>query len=99
MPAVETPTDWMNLPDWDRYWSEVLADEFWTLANMETWSFEFTSLQYLRGLEQRAGQRVLLAGNGISPEPYGFAHAGGKKKVSGPFIGAVRDFLRAEPNC
>jgi hypothetical protein len=26
MPAVETPTDWMNLPDWDRYWSEVLAD-------------------------------------------------------------------------
>jgi hypothetical protein len=76
MPAVETPTDWMNLPDWDRYWSEVLADEFWTLANMETWSFEFTSLQYLRGLEQRAGHRVLLAGNGISPEPYGFAHAG-----------------------
>src|SRR6516225_9991992 len=76
MLTIETPTDWMNLPDWDRYWSEVLADAFWMSANMETWSFEFTSLPYLRGLRQREGHRVLLAGNGISPEPYGFAHAG-----------------------
>jgi hypothetical protein len=76
MSTIETPTDWMNLPDWDRYWSEVLADGFWTASNVETWSFEFTSLPYLRGLQQREGHRVLLAGNGISPEPYGFAHAG-----------------------
>jgi hypothetical protein len=66
----------MDHPDWDRYWSEVLADEFWTSANMETPSFESTSLRYLRGLENREGHRVLLAGNGISTEPYGFAHAG-----------------------
>jgi hypothetical protein len=30
---INTPKDWMNLPDWDRYWSEVLADEFWKSAN------------------------------------------------------------------
>jgi hypothetical protein len=66
----------MNLPDLDRYWTEVLADEFWKSANMETSSFEFTSLEYLRGVEQRENHRILLAGNGNSPEPYGFAHAG-----------------------
>ena len=76
MPIINTPKDWMNLPDWDRYWSEVLADEFWKSANMETCCFERTSLEYLRGVEQRENHRVLLAGNGISPEPYAFAHAG-----------------------
>ncbi len=76
MSSINTPTDWMYLPDWDRYWSEVLADEFWKSANMETSFFECTSLQYLREVEQRENHRVLLAGNGIAPEPFGFAHAG-----------------------
>ena len=76
MAAVLAPTDWMDLADWDRYWSEVLGSEFWTKANMKTWSFERTSLCHLEGVETREGHRVLLAGNGISPEPYGFAHAG-----------------------
>jgi hypothetical protein len=76
MATVKSPIDWMDLPDWDRYWSEVLADKFWTSVNLDTMSFAWTSLQYLRGLERREGHRVLLAGNGISPEPYGFAHAG-----------------------
>jgi SAM-dependent methyltransferase len=43
---------------------------------MDTWFFKHTSLHYLREVEQRENYRVLLAGNGISPEPYGFAHAG-----------------------
>jgi hypothetical protein len=76
MAAVLSPTDWMDFADWDRYWSEVLDSEFWTKANMKTWSFERTSLSHLESLERREGHRVLLAGNGISPEPFGFAHAG-----------------------
>src|SRR5262249_6587816 len=76
MAPVRAPTDWMELPDWDRYWSEVLADKFWTAANMKSWKFEQTSLRYLEGVRERNGHRVLLAGNGIAPEPYGFAHAG-----------------------
>ena len=73
---VRAPSDWMDLPAWDRYWSDVLADKFWTSANMKTWFFERTSLCYLQRVEQRHGHRVFFAGNGISPEPYGFAHAG-----------------------
>jgi hypothetical protein len=76
MMVVEAPTNWMDLADWDRYWSEVLADTFWTGCNLETLGFEYTSLRHLAGLEKREGHRVLLAGNGISPEPYAFAHAG-----------------------
>lgn len=76
MAIISPPSDWMDFPDWDRYWSEVLADEFWTKANMASWNFGHTSLCYLEGLQTREGHRVLLAGNGISPEPYGFAHAG-----------------------
>jgi hypothetical protein len=76
MSMVLTPDDWMDLADWDRYWSEVLADGFWRQVNLETWHFHSTSLCYLQQLERREGHRVLLAGNGISPEPYGFVHAG-----------------------
>lgn len=76
MAAVRAPTDWMDFADWDRYWSEVLASDFWTKANMKTWSFERTSLGHLERVEKREGHRILLAGNGISPEPYGFVHAG-----------------------
>lgn len=76
MATVRTPTDWLDLADWDRYWTEVLADEFWTWAKMQTWSFERTSLWHLKGVRNRERHRVLLAGNGISREPHGFAHAG-----------------------
>jgi hypothetical protein len=76
MMVVEAPTNWMDLADWDRYWSDVLADDFWTDANLGAMAFEFTSLCHLAGVENREGHRVLLAGNGISLEPYGFAHAG-----------------------
>lgn len=76
MTAVRTPTDWMDFADWDRYWSEVLASEFWTRANMRTLTFERTSLCHLENVANRQGHRILFAGNGISPEPYWFAHAG-----------------------
>jgi hypothetical protein len=76
MAAVRTPQDWMDFPDWDRYWSEVLADKFWKARRMETLFLDRTTHCYLQGVEQRRGHRILLAGNGISPEPYAFVHAG-----------------------
>jgi hypothetical protein len=66
----------MELADWDRYWSEVLAENYWREAKMESHQFHFTSLRYLKGLKQRESHRILLVGNGISPEPHGWAYAG-----------------------
>lgn len=76
MAAVPTPLDWMDLADWDRYWSEVLASPFWKKATSTERGFARTSLQYLLDVEQRREHRVLLSGNGISHEPFGFRHAG-----------------------
>ncbi|HYV39247.1 MAG TPA: class I SAM-dependent methyltransferase [Gemmataceae bacterium] len=66
----------MNIKDWDRYWSEILADVFWKNHNLDSWIFEHTTLHYIQSVEKREGHRVLLAGNGISPEPFGLSHAG-----------------------
>lgn len=74
MADTEAPKDWMDLADWDRYWSETLADDFWRKARINDWSYAGRS--YLESVGQREGHRVLLAGNGISAEPYAFAHAG-----------------------
>jgi hypothetical protein len=59
---VGAPRYRMDLADGDRYWLEVLADEFWTMVNREMWSFEGTSLGYWEGVEKREEHRVLRAG-------------------------------------
>ncbi|MCC7424738.1 MAG: class I SAM-dependent methyltransferase [Planctomycetaceae bacterium] len=73
---IHPPNDWMNLEDWDRYWTRVLADDFWRAANMESWDFDRTGLAYLQATADRPKHRILFAGNGISPEPFGFSHKG-----------------------
>lgn len=71
---LQSPKDWTDLPDWDRYWSDVLADGFWRETMINHWSCAAPS--YLQGVQIRQGHRVLFAGNGISVEPYGFARMG-----------------------
>jgi hypothetical protein len=42
---IQTPSGWMNLADWDRYWSEILDDKPRTSIEqlLHLTSFENTS--------------------------------------------------------
>jgi hypothetical protein len=88
----------MDLPDWDRHWSEVISSNFWRLRWMEATQLERTSLRYLRWVEDRRGHRVLLAGNGISTEPHALAHMGCDVTVVDVSGVACRFLSAMEPN-
>src|SRR5262249_7211675 len=103
MAMVLAPANWMNFKAWDRYWSKIVANPFRTSWDMKTWFFEQTGLRYLEGVGQRQGHRILLAGNGISPEPFGFAHAGCEvtvvdvSKVACRFLASLDDTDKVLP--
>jgi hypothetical protein len=68
------PRNWRNIAGWDRYWTRTIADDFWREAG--AFNLDYGLQRELDWLRKRGYRRILFAGNGISLEPYAYAHLG-----------------------
>lgn len=67
------PRDWHDVEGWEHFWEAQIAG---LTRSWFTLNACFVSREVLEEMLRAGRTRILFAGNGISLEPYAFAHAG-----------------------